>query len=234
MAPTWTYVKGDDGLYVNLFIGSTINVEKVAGTDVEMVQYTDYPWSGDVSITVNPAQTTKFSIRIRVPDRSVSELYTGSPECNGITSLSVNGKTVKPKIKKGYAVITRKWKAGDRIDLKLPMTIQRIKASEKIAATTGQVALRYGPLIYCVEAADQELGKVLSPQAPLTTEWKGDLLGGIAIIQGAWADGSPLMAIPYYARDNRLEQNPGDGTDQGSSRSRGRRAINSSVWMKDQ
>ncbi len=122
MLPTWTYVKGDDGLYVNLFIGSTINVEKVAGTDVQMVQKTDYPWSGDVSITVNPAKSKKFSVRIRVPDRSVSELYAGAPACDGITSLSVNGKTIKPNIEKGYAVIKRKWKAGDRIELKLPMT----------------------------------------------------------------------------------------------------------------
>jgi uncharacterized protein len=43
------------------------------------------------------------------------------------------------------------------------MQIQRIKGSEKIAATAGQVALRYGPLIYCVEAADQPLDGTLSP-----------------------------------------------------------------------
>ena len=80
MLPTWTYVKGDDGIYVNLFIGSTMTVENVAGTDVQMVQKTDYPWSGNVSITVNPAAEKSFSIRIRVPNRSVSELYTGTPE----------------------------------------------------------------------------------------------------------------------------------------------------------
>ncbi len=57
MMPTWTYVRGEDGLYVNLFVGSTIKVEKVAGTDVDMVQKTDYPWSGKVSITVNPVTT---------------------------------------------------------------------------------------------------------------------------------------------------------------------------------
>lgn len=234
MLPTWTYVKGDDGLYVNLFVGSTINVEKVAGTDVQMVQKTDYPWSGDVSITVNPAKSKKFSVRIRVPDRSVSELYSSTPACDGIASLSINGKKINPRIKKGYAVIDRKWKTGDKIELKLPMTVQRIKASEKIAATRGQVALRYGPLIYCVEAADQELGKVLPPQAPLTTEWKGDLLGGITVIHGSWADGSPLTAIPYYARDNRIARPQNAEGAEGGPRGRGRRGINSSVWMKDQ
>lgn len=234
MVPTWTYVKDRNGLYVNLFLGSTINVEKVAGTDVQMVQKTDYPWSGDVAITVNPAKTAKFKIHIRVPDRSVSELYSSTPASNGITSLSVNGKKIKPKIEKGYAVIDRKWKAGDKIELKLPVAIQRIKGSDKIAATRGQVALRYGPLIYCVEAADQELGKVLSPQAPLTTEWKGDLLGGVTVIKGSWADGSPLTAIPYYARDNRIAPPESPAGTEGSPRNRPRRGLNSTVWMKDQ
>lgn len=230
MIPTWTYVKDNDGIYVNLFIGSTINVEKVAGTDVQMVQKTDYPWSGDVSITVNPAAEKKFSVHVRVPDRSVSELYTTSPESDGITSIAVNGSAITPTIEKGYAVITRTWKAGDKIELKLPLKVQRIKASDKIAATKGQVALRYGPLIYCVEAADQDLGKVLSPQTPLATEWKGNLLDGVTVIEGTWADGSALTAIPYYARDNRIQEQQGPNAPRG----RGRRGINSSVWMKDQ
>ncbi len=67
MVPTWTYVKDDDGLYVNMYIGGTIQVEDVAGTDVEMVQKTDYPWSGKVAITVNPAEEKSLKIRVRAP-----------------------------------------------------------------------------------------------------------------------------------------------------------------------
>ena len=78
MIPTWTYVKNNEGIYVNLYIGSTIKVEKVAGTDVEMVQKTDYPWSGKVSITVNPRQPKEFTLYVRVPNRSTSNLYTAS------------------------------------------------------------------------------------------------------------------------------------------------------------
>src|SRR5215475_2967399 len=66
MVPTWTYVKGTDAIYVNLFIGSTINVERVAGTDVQMVQRTDYPWSGNVSIIVNPREAKQFTVHVRV------------------------------------------------------------------------------------------------------------------------------------------------------------------------
>ncbi|HEX9046033.1 MAG TPA: beta-L-arabinofuranosidase domain-containing protein, partial [Verrucomicrobiae bacterium] len=76
MIPTWTYVKSDDGIYVNLFIGSTINVERVAGTDMQMVQQTDYPWNGKVAITVNPKRSGIFTVFVRVPDRTTSALYT--------------------------------------------------------------------------------------------------------------------------------------------------------------
>lgn len=225
MLPTWTYARSADNIYVNLFIGSTVTVEDVAGTDVQMIQKTDYPWSGDVSVTVNPQEQKTFSVMIRVPNRSASELYTGTPQSDGITSISVNGSAITPSIDKGYAVISRQWKAGDKIDLKLPMKIQRIKASDKIEATKGRVALRYGPLIYSAERVDQDIDNILSPESALTAEWKGDLLGGIMVIKGIWADGSVLTAIPNYARDNR------DASDQNDRRGRG--TISSYVWLKD-
>lgn len=225
MLPTWAYVKDDVGIYVNLFIGSTINVGGVAGTDVEMVQKTDHPWSGDVEITVNPKVKKKFSVNIRIPNRSVSELYSASPSSDGIASISVNGSAISPPVNKGYAVITRTWKRGDKIALKLPMKIQRIKGIDKIDATKGRVALRYGPLIYSAESTDQNLDNVLDPGAPLTVEWKPDLLDGVAVIKGKWTDGSEFTAIPNYARNNR------NTSDQSNRRSRG---ISSSVWIKDE
>jgi DUF1680 family protein len=206
MIPTWTYVKGKDSIYVNMFIGSTINVERVAGTDVQMVQKTDYPWDGKVTITVNPKQAKKFSVYVRVPDRKTSELYTGTPEVKGLKSFAVNGTAVTPKIENGYAVVTRDWKAGDKIELELPMEVQRIKSDEKIVTNKGLVALRYGPLIYNVERADQPDINLAISSKPLTTEWRGDLLEGVKVIKGTWADGSPLTAIPNYARNNRLGQ----------------------------
>ncbi len=230
MLPTWTYLKSADSIYVNLFIGSTVTIEDVTGTDVTMVQKTDYPWSGDVSITVNPKVQKTFSVRIRVPNRSVSELYTGSPESDGITSISVNGSAITPPVDKGYAVITRNWKAGDKIDLTLPMNVQRIKASDKIEATTGRVALQYGPLIYCAESIDQDLNNILSPNTALTIEWNGNLLSGLMVLKGMWDDGSELMSIPYYARSNR---GLSDSTET-DRRPRGQGSLISSVWLKDQ
>jgi DUF1680 family protein len=212
MMPTWVYAKSAEGVYVNLFVGSAITLENVAGTDVEMVQATDYPWSGKIGITVNPKTAKSFSVRIRVPDRGVSSLYKNTPDANGITSLAVNGQAVKPAIEKGYAVITRAWKAGDKVDLVLPMKVQRVRASDKIEDTRNKVALRYGPLIYNIEQVDQSIDKALSPNSPLTAEWKGDLLGGVMVIKGKFADGSPMMAIPNYARTNRDKAMPLEGS----------------------
>ena len=202
--PTWVYAKSADGVYVNLFIGSTIDVGDVGGSRVQMIQKTNYPWDGKVAITVNPELRRRFRVRIRVPNRSVSELYSSTPDANGIVSLAVNGEPVKQKFENGYAVIDRSWGPGDRIELELPMKVQRIRALDKVEADRGKVALRYGPLIYNIEKVDVgDIDKVLPPDAPLTTEWRGDLLGGVLVIKGTFADGSPMIAIPNYARMNR-------------------------------
>ena len=56
------------------------------------------------------------------------------------------GKNKTPTIHKGYAVVTRDWKAGDRVELELPMEPQRVAADARIEADAGLVALKYGPL----------------------------------------------------------------------------------------
>jgi DUF1680 family protein len=203
MLPTWMYATGKDSLYVNLYAGSTVTVDDVAGTKVEIEQATDYPWSGKVAIVVRPAAAKRFAVRLRVPTRDASRLYTNQPAVEGLKSLSVNGSPEEVKLDNGYAVIERAWKAGDRIEPELPLEPQRIKADPRVAADRGRVALRYGPLVYCIESVDQNVDQVLPPDAPLTTEWKPDLLGGVVVIHGTFAGGKPLVAIPYYARANR-------------------------------
>jgi DUF1680 family protein len=211
MLPTWTYSRGSDGIYVNLFVGSKIIVEDVAGVDVEMVQTTNYPWEGQVAITVNPVNPKapkSFVLRVRVPSRDVSLLYSAKPMADGITSIAVNGRAVKPSVVNGYAEIERTWKAGDTVTLELPLRVQRVYANEKVAADRGRVALRYGPLVYNIEKVDQNIDAALDAASPLTTEWRSDLLGGVTVIHGRFTDGSPMLAIPNFARFNRQSSNP--------------------------
>jgi DUF1680 family protein len=229
MIPTWSYATDSTGLYVNMFVGSRIHVGKVAGTGVEVVQKTNYPWDGKISITVNPEQAKKFSLYVRIPDRTTSRLYKTSPEVRGLKSLAVNGQAVKPAIQKGYAVVTREWKAGDRIELELPMEPRQVTPDTRIAADRGLVALQYGPLVYNVEKADnQGIDRKLG-DAAMRTEWKPDLLGGVMVIKGKWADGSELVAIPNYARMNRVgppHEYPEEGDRRGPMSS-----VDSKVWI---
>ena len=158
-----------------------------------------------MAITVNPRDARKFSVKVRVPDRATSALYSATPAVKGLSKLRVNGAAVEARIEHGYAVITREWRRGDRIDFELPLTPQRITADERVAATRGKVALRYGPLLYNVELADQPRLDRAIGQAPLTAEWRGDLLGGVVTLKGKWDDGSALTAVPNFVRMNRGE-----------------------------
>ena len=203
MLPTWMYSKSADSIYVNLFVGSTVMLKNAAGTDVQIIQETEYPWKNQVAIMVNPNSEKRFSIKIRIPNRNVSSLYTTTPPNTAAQNYTVNGKSVKASVDNGYAVITRTWKPGDKIEFTLPMSIQRVKADPKVAADLGKVALRYGPLVYNFESVDQNIDQVLSPTSTLSTEWAPDLLGGVMVIKGSFANGASFQAIPNYARNNR-------------------------------
>jgi DUF1680 family protein len=215
MIPTWTYVKSLDGLYVNMFVGSRIHVGQVAGTNVQIVQKSEYPWHGEISIIVNPDEARTFTVYVRIPQRTTSKLYKELPGVQGVKRFAVNGQEQTPVIRKGYAGVTREWRAGDRIDLELPMEPQRVVADSRVQADQGMVALKYGPLIYNVETADNgKIDRKLG-RAPLRAEWRPDLLGGVMVISGKWEDGSPMLAVPNFARMNRAappREYPGDAT----------------------
>ena len=230
MIPTWTYVKDDSGLYVNMFVGSRIHVGDVAGTPVEVVQKTDYPWHGAVSITVNPEQPRTFSLYVRIPDRTTSRLYKESPVVRGLQRMAVNGEPVAAEIHQGYAVVTREWHPGDRVELELPMQVQRVVADSHIKADIDLVALKYGPLVYNVETADNKNMKQKPGSEPLQVQWRADLLGGVMVIKGRWADGSELLAIPNYARMNRAGPPPAY-PDEGAGGGGAATPVESKVWI---
>ena len=90
----------------------------------------------------------------------------------------------------------------------MPLEAQRVTADPRIEATRGKVALRYGPMIYNVELADQaNIGQQIA-NAPLVADWRPDLLGGVVAIKGQWRDGTVLTAIPNFARLNREAPSP--------------------------
>jgi uncharacterized protein len=205
--PRWAYATSNTSLYINLFIGSTITVEDVAGTSVEIVQATDYPWDSGVSIKLNPTKPAAFTVKIRVPDWTPSTLYTSASAADGIADLAVNGTATTVALDKGYAVLCRTWTSGDTIDLKIPLSVRRLKALDEVSADAGRVALKYGPLVYNIEATDHKgadiTALVLNPSETITTEWNATLLDGVMTLKSKFANGTAMIAIPHYARNNR-------------------------------
>jgi hypothetical protein len=89
------------------------------------------------------------------------------------------------------------------------------------------VALKYGPLVYNVETVDNRNMQQKPGSEPLQVQWRPDLLGGVMVIKGHWADGSELLAIPNYARMNR-QGPPAAYPDEGEG---AKTPVQSKVWI---
>jgi hypothetical protein len=151
------------------------------------------------------------------------DLYRLNASQQGSFSLKVNGKLVKATIENGFATINRKWKKGDIVEVDFPMPVQKVFANEKVAANKGRLALKRGPVIYCIEGKDQADDRVLNVFVPensaITNSFNKDLFGGIhtlnfsASLSRQSSEGEPemqpinLKAIPYFMWANRGADN---------------------------
>ena len=213
-------VRGND-LFVNLFTNNETEIKLAAG-NVRLKQETNYPWDGKVMLVVSPKlKEEKFSLNIRIPgwaqnEAVASDLYKFVDQSKEKINLKVNGNPIELKIENGFAVINRSWKAGDIVELDLPMEIKRIAANENVEADRGRVAIQRGPIVYAAEWADNKDGYVRNILLPdgskLTTEYKSELLNGVEVIKGKsfgykFADDTKTLqkseqeftAIPYYS-----------------------------------
>ena len=210
------YACGRKQVLVNLYVAGEASVKMDDGSTLKLTQQTEYPWDGRVRLTVTPEQPAEYTLSLRIPGWALgnpvpSDLYfTGKTQPEPVT-LKVNGGTVGATPgADGYVHLKRTWKAGDVVELDLPMPVQRVYAHENIKEDVGKVTLMRGPMVYCVEAAGQpnvDIAHLALPaDAELSAEHHSDLLGGITVIKGpALADGKPvtLTVIPYYAWSNR-------------------------------
>ncbi len=219
------YAQRDRDVYVNLFIAGRAELT-ADGVKLGLRQETRYPWDGKVAIRVDPARPVALAVHVRVPGwargRPVpSDLYRYADPGVAPFTLAVNGQPVKAEIVKGFAVLPRTWKAGDTVELDLPMPVRRVLAHDKVAADSGRVALERGPVVYCAEAVDnggRVFNLVLPDDARLEARPRPDLLGGFTVVTGrALAlhpseDGRSVVtreqdfvAVPYYAWAHRGE-----------------------------
>ena len=169
--PQYIYAVKGRNFYVNLFAGNEATV-KVGGKNIVFDQKTNYPWDGDIDMTMKKA-SGKFALHIRIPgwvrgQVVPSDLYNYVDGKQLKYSVKLNGKTVTGALKDGYFVIDRAWKAGDKISVHFDMEPRLVKANGQVAADKGRAEIERGPLVYCAEWPDNQCDvlKVLLNQEP--------------------------------------------------------------------
>lgn len=219
----YVYGASADGLWVNLFVGSTTSV-KIGKINVPVSLETNYPWEGKVKITLQPSSKVRMKLHVRIPGWSQGEAVPGglyefeNKKSDGFT-LTVNGKAAVYTTAQGYAIIDREWKKGDQVELNLPMEVKKVIARSELKQDDDRIALQRGPLIYCVEGADnngQAWNLFVPDHARFTTSFQKDLLEGVTTIQfqsptvqvakdgqSVTTEEKTITAIPYYAWCNR-------------------------------
>ena len=203
--PGYAYAHRGGDLYVNLYVAGAATVRTAAGS-VTLTQDTGYPWSGATRITVDPPAEGAFALRLRIPgwarnEPVPSDLYRYLDAAGEAPALRVNGAPARIEMEHGFAVVRRRWRPGDVVELDLPMPVRRVVSHDGVTGNRGRIAVERGPLVYCAEGADnggKALALTLPDAAPLTAEHDRALLGGVTTIRGGG-----LTLIPYYAWSHR-------------------------------
>lgn len=212
----YAFERNEDTFFINLLIGGTIG-ETIHGTKQVIRIETGYPWNGEARITIDKMGEDKkqqeYTLAIRIPGW-----------CRNYR-LTVNGEAAG-EIRNGICYIRKDWKSGDVVELKLDMPVRTVHANPKVRADIGKVAVARGPLVYCLEEADngkqlQEL--FLKDQNDFHVIFEESILEGICKITGngqqlsekEWENNlylddieetyedKKLTFIPYYAWANR-------------------------------
>ncbi|QDH23887.1 glycoside hydrolase family 127 protein [Saccharibacillus brassicae] len=213
----YIYTVQDHTVYANLYISGESKLE-LGGQAFVLHQQSNYPWDGDIRFTVEAETPVTFELALRIPN------WCEHP------ALSINGVKVPfdGRIHAGYVKLEREWQAGDSVELALPMTVARMKGHPLVRQTAGKTALQRGPLVYCLEEADNgaNLHQVLlPPQAAFEVKEDDTSFGRIPFITAAGLRRDPdswgeelyrrdtaqqevetqLKFIPYFAWANRGE-----------------------------
>lgn len=207
----YLYAVGKNAIYVNLYAQGSMDVEMNDAT-VRLEVETDYPWDGNVIISVHPAEAGSFSLMLRIPGWCKK------------SEVKINGALVNPDKVKGYLELNRYWRDGDNVELSLEMPVIRLEANPLALEDAGRLATQRGPIIYCMEACDQSVlaGSVILPEnadikpvpGPAGLDDVVALKGnGLTVQTGKWENvlyrpvtppaRVQVTLIPYYAWDNR-------------------------------
>jgi uncharacterized protein len=222
--PGYVYATCNNGVIVNLYVSNNASV-KLDSNQIEISQQSKYPWNGKVELSINPNSVKEFSLFLRIPGWTRNEavpggLYKFKNEEHQNVEIKVNERAVKLSEKNGYAVITRIWKKGDKVELNLPMSVRVLRADEHVTADKEKIAVQRGPFVYCAEFADNKGAHVLNLVANETkatrSVYNPALLNGVETINLSASNskrgpGNSVILdneqdatlIPYFAWSNR-------------------------------
>lgn len=219
------YVYGQKGnkIFINLFVGSETHFPLNKG-EMKVTMQTQYPWDGAVTVKLSLAKKEKASLAFRIPgwlgNTAVpGGLYSFASVSATKPIMLVNGSPVEYQIENGYAVIEREWKDGDKIDYQMPMEVKKLLSRSELKQNNQRMALQRGPLVYCVEGADNN-GKAWNILAPVNTPFQTEkfsvldepvvsIVGELPVIETGEdrmsinTQKTKVRAIPYYTWCNR-------------------------------
>ncbi len=174
----WAYSLTDNGVAVNLYGGNQLDTTLLDGSALKLKQETDYPWDGEVKLTIDECKDSPFEILLRIPAWAEE------------TRIQVNGQDLITEVVPGtFARLERTWQPGDEITIVMPMSIHLVEGHPRIEEVRNQVAIKRGPIVYCVESPDLPedtsiLDVYLSGDAELEVNHRPDFLGGVSTIRG--------------------------------------------------
>lgn len=164
--PGYLFGVKDNNIFVNLF-AANVSTIKVNGKDVILEETTEYPWNGDIKITVKKSNAKNANLLIRIPGWArnqvvPSDLYQFADKETPSYSVTVNGKAVEADLSanKGYLPV-KNIRKGDVVRIHFDMPVRTVIANQKVADDKSKVAVERGPLVYCAEAADNNGEPVL-------------------------------------------------------------------------
>jgi DUF1680 family protein len=211
------YSKSPGEIWVNLYGSSRLKTMFSGGRGITLTQTTDYPWNGRVRVVIDECGDEAFALKCRLPG------WAKSVGCRMNSQLThVEARPAS------YFELRRNWCAGDVVDLEFAMPAQLLEANPVVEEIRDQVALKRGPVVYCLETAGLPPGvglqQVTVPaNVELVAHYDRGLLGGVVLLEGAtlfrpaeaWegqlyrglqtAPAQPVTArfVPYFTWGNR-------------------------------
>lgn len=197
---SYIYSSNENTVYAHLFIGSDAEID-MGGKKIKITQESEMPWGGKARFTLSEGKYA-FSFRI--------------PHWAGGFEAKVNGENADCTVKKGYAAIEREWQNGDIVEITFPMEVKLIEANPLLRYDSGKAAVGFGPIVYCMESADngERLSSIKLAGGEARVERDDTLFNGAKSIylkgkkRKAWTDGALYRAFSPEYEDIEIKMIP--------------------------